>query len=314
MIELVTGTPGSGKTLYTVDRLRKEAKAGRRILVDGIRDLAIDHVLVDEQWMRKWHENCQPNDLIVVDEVQRIWPPVSVSVKPGEDVEKLHVHRHLGVDFIVITQHPQRMNKTIRDLVGRHVHVRRLFGRRSAMLYEWDHAHNPNSGFRDAVKTLWRYPKDVFSLYTSAELHTKPKAVIPKALFILPVGLLVVAIGAWKGFKAVSGGFGIGGQTGSAVSSSAVAVPPLGGVASVVGSAASGVKVGSSTWRVAGQYAVDGRGYVLLASPDGRFRREPADDFRGETLGVTGTVDGERVAVWTGAVAAGSGGVTGARK
>lgn len=301
MIELVTGTPGSGKTLYTVDRLRKEAKAGRRIVVDGIRDLAIDHVLADEQWMRKWYENCQPNDLIVVDEVQRIWPPVSVSVKPTEDIEKLHVHRHLGVDFIVITQHPQRMNKTIRDLVGRHVHVRRLFGGRRAMLYEWDHAHNPQS-LKDAVKTPWFYPKDVFQLYTSAELHTKPKAVIPKALFVLPVAAIAAVVFAWKGFKSVSSGFGI---------SPAASVVSGASSASVgVGAVRAGGSGGSGKWRVAGQYSVDGRGYVLLIDTDGRFRRESADGFRGETLDVSGTVDGERVAVWTGSV----GGATGARK
>lgn len=304
MIELVTGTPGSGKTLYTVDRLRKEAKAGRRIVVDGIRDLAIDHVLADEQWMRKWYENCQPNDLIVVDEVQRIWPPVSVSVKPTEDIERLHVHRHLGVDFIVITQHPQRMNKTIRDLVGRHVHVRRLFGGRRAMLYEWDHAHNPQS-LKDAVKTPWFYPKDVFQLYTSAELHTKPKAVIPKALFVLPVAAIAVCVFGWKSFKSVSSGFGI--SPAASVASGASAVS-LGG-----GAGKSGGNGGSSKWRVVGQYSVDGRGYVLLADTDGRFRRELADEFRGETLGVTGMVDGERVAVWTGGVG-GGGGAAGARK
>lgn len=301
MIELVTGTPGSGKTLYTVDRLRKEAKAGRRIVVDGIRDLAIDHVLADEQWMRKWYENCQPNDLIVVDEVQRIWPPVSVSVKPTEDIEKLHVHRHLGVDFIVITQHPQRMNKTIRDLVGRHVHVRRLFGGRRAMLYEWDHAHNPQS-LKDAVKTPWFYPKDVFQLYTSAELHTKPKAVIPKALFVLPVAAIAAVVFAWKGFKSVSSGFGIGPAT--SVVSGASGTSVGGGAVRAGGNGTSG------KWRVAGQYSVDGRGYVLLTDTDGRFRRESADGFRGETLDVSGTVDGERVAVWTGSV----GGATGARK
>ncbi|KVH61498.1 zonular occludens toxin domain-containing protein [Burkholderia cepacia] len=301
MIELVTGTPGSGKTLYTVERLRKEAKAGRRIVVDGIRDLAIDHVLADEQWMRKWYENCQPNDLIVVDEVQRIWPPVSVSVKPTEDIEKLHVHRHLGVDFIVITQHPQRMNKTIRDLVGRHVHVRRMFGWRKAMLYEWDHAHNPQS-LKDAVKTPWSYPKDVFQLYTSAELHTKPKAVIPKWLFILPVAAIAVSLFAWKGFQGMKSGFGI---------SPVASVASGASGASVSIGAGKGIgNVGSSRWRVAGQYSVDGRGYVLLADTDGRFRRELANDFRGETLGVSGTVDGERVAVWTGSV----GGATGARK
>ncbi|MBR8160897.1 hypothetical protein KDW98_06895 [Burkholderia vietnamiensis] len=301
MIELVTGTPGSGKTLYAVDRLRKEAKAGRRIVVDGIRDLAIDHVLADEQWMRKWYENCQPNDLIVVDEVQRIWPPVSVSVKPTEDIEKLHVHRHLGVDFIVITQHPQRMNKTIRDLVGRHVHVRRMFGMRKAMLYEWDHAHNPQS-LKDAVKTPWFYPKDVFRLYTSAELHTKPKAVIPKALFVVPVAAIAAVVFAWKGFKSVSSGFGI--SPAASIASGASSVSVGGGAVRAGGSG------GSDKWRVAGQYSVDGRGYVLLTDTDGRFRRESADGFRGETLDVSGTVDGERVAVWTGSV----GGATGTRK
>src|SRR5476649_1556772 len=183
MITLITGTPGSGKTLYAVWLLAQEVKRGRRIVVDGIKDLAIDHELVDEPWIRDWYEQCHANDIIVVDEVQRIWPPVSVSVKPTPDIEKLHVHRHKGVDFIIITQHPQRLNKTIRDLVGRHVHVRRLFGLKQAMVYEWDHCHNPNAGFRDAVKTRWGYPRKVFDMYTSAEVHTKNKAVIPKALY-----------------------------------------------------------------------------------------------------------------------------------
>ncbi|KVT36628.1 zonular occludens toxin domain-containing protein [Burkholderia ubonensis] len=301
MITLITGTPGSGKTLYTVWSLLKEAKAGRRIVVDGIKGLLIDHVVADEQWIRNWHTNCQPNDVIVVDEVQRIWPPVSASVKATEDIEQLHVHRHMGVDFIVITQHPNRMNKTIRDLVGRHVHVRRLFGGRRAMLYEWDHAHNPQSGLRDAVKTVWRYPKKVFDLYKSAEMHTKPKAVIPWALFVLPVALLASIALAYVGFKGMNN-FGA-----KKVDSSAVAAVPA--VASGV-SPASGVPMGASgderagsvKWRVAGQYSIDGRGYVLLADNVGRFRREASDDFKGETLGVTGTVDGERVAVWTGGV------------
>ncbi|MBY4696656.1 zonular occludens toxin domain-containing protein [Burkholderia latens] len=297
-ITLVTGVPGSGKTLWSVWSLEKEIKAGRRIVVNGIRDLAIDHEMWDDDMVREWHKHCKPNDVIVIDEVQRIWPPVSASVKASEDIEKLHVHRHFGVDILVITQHPNRMNKTIRDLVGRHVHVRRLFGGRRAMLYEWDHAHNPNSGLKDAVKTVWGYPKKVFDLYTSAELHTKPKAVIPKALFILPIAAAVAAVLAWKGFNSVSGGFGVHDRApaaqGALLASGSVPGGNLG-----TGSAGKA----SDVWRVAGQYAIDGRGYVLLADRHGNFRREPADDFKGETLGVTGLVDGERVAVWTGVAA-----------
>jgi zona occludens toxin len=308
MITLITGTPGSGKTLYAVWLLQKELKAGRRLVVDGIKDLAIDHELVDEPWVRDWYNKCQQNDLIVVDEVQRLWPPVSVSTKPTEDIEKLHVHRHKGVDFIVITQHPQRLNKTIRDLVGRHVHVRRLFGLKQAMIYEWDHCHNPNAGFRDAVKTRWGYPRKVFDLYTSAEIHTKQKAVIPKALFVLPLALIAACWFAWKGFKDIA-------PTSWGGKGSARAAPgsPASG-ASAVGSDKEDSKVPvSDTWRVTGQYAIDGRGYVLLSNRKGQIRSELSDAFHGETLRVEGVVDGQRVAVWSGAGESNDNG-TGGRK
>jgi zona occludens toxin len=303
VITLITGTPGSGKTLYAIWSLVREVKAGRRVVVDGIPNLAIDHELVDEVWVRRWFDHVQPNDIVVVDEVQRIWPPVSASVKATEDIEWLHKHRHKGVDFVVITQHPNRMNKTIRDLVGRHVHVRRLFGLKQAMVYEWDHCHNPNSGFRDAVKTRWSYPKKVFDLYTSSELHTKQKAVIPKALFIAPLALVVAVYLGWRGFKSVSGAFGV----------QAVKVASVAGAGGASGVAASGLAASagdagkekpSTRWRVAGRYAVDGRGYVLLADSEGHFRSELGEGFKGEELRLAGVVEGERVAVWSGAVAA----------
>ncbi|MDI9699540.1 zonular occludens toxin domain-containing protein [Burkholderia cenocepacia] len=303
-LNVLTGVPGSGKTLYAVDQMRREAKAGRRIVVDGIPELQIEHELVDETWIREWWKNCKPNDLIVIDEVQRYWPQVSASVKPTEDISMLNTHRHYGVDFILITQGPMLIDKRIRDLVGRHVHVRRLFGGRRAMLYEWDRIGNPQN-LKGAVKKLWSYPKELFGLYKSAELHTKPKAVIPKWLFILPVAAIAAFLFAWKGLKGMSSGFGI---------SPVASVASGASGASVSVGAGKGVgNIGSSRWRIAGQYSVDGRGYVLLADTDGRFRRELADDFRGETLGVSGTVDGERVAVWTGGVGS-TGTMTGVRK
>jgi zona occludens toxin len=292
MITLITGTPGSGKTLYAVWLLQRELKAGRRLVVDGIRDLALDHELVDEAWIRDWWNRCENNDIIVVDEVQRIWPPQSISVKPGEDIEKLHVHRHRGVDFIVITQHPQRLHKTIRDLVGRHVHVRRLFGLKQAMVYEWDHCHNPNAGFRDAVKTRWGYPKSVFKLYTSAEVHTKQKAVIPKALYMIPVALVAAVFFGWRGLhEAFPHAFGDKGGKPSS--------HDAGGAAKAV-DAGDSKAAPSKVWRVAGTYAVGGRGFVVLADTEGRFRAVASDGFKGDSLRVEGVVDGERVGGWTG--------------
>ena len=295
MITLITGVPGSGKSLYAVSTLPKLIKDGRRIVVDGIKDLAVDHELVDEAWVRDWHNRCKQNDVIVIDEVQRIWPNVSVSVKPTEDIEKLHVHRHMGVDIVVITQHPQRMNKTIRDLVGRHVHVRRLFGMQRAMLYEWDHCHNPNAGFRDAVKTLWKYPREVFKLYTSAELHTKPKAVIPKALFVVPVALLIAIVLAYRGVHGIKG-FSSFSDHGPASAGAA-----SGGSASSSSSSSGSVSVGGSkAWRVAGAYVLQGRAFVLLSDEHGRVRSVERTGFSGEGLTLEGKVDGDRVGTWTG--------------
>ncbi|MFM0649786.1 zonular occludens toxin domain-containing protein [Paraburkholderia bryophila] len=286
MITLITGVPGSGKTLYTVWLAEKLARSGRRVLVDGIRDLAIDHVQVDEAWVRNWHHNVQANDVVIVDEVQRYWPPMSVSTKPTEDIEKLHVHRHLGVDFIVITQHPNRMNKVIRDLVGRHVHVRRMLGLQRAMLYEWDSARNPQGNLKEAVKTWWKYPTNVFALYTSAELHTKPKAVIPKALFVIPVALIVFGLLAWKGYRSV---MGFGKPGGGTVATSGGASPAASGGGSVKG-----------VWRIVGAYALDGEAFVLVADEAGRIRPLKRDGFKGEGLRLEGEVDGQRAAVWTG--------------
>lgn len=294
-ITLITGTPGSGKTLYTVWSIDREQKAGRRLMVDGIKDLAVDHIDVDETWLRKWFDNAVHNDLMVIDEAQRIYPPTSVSQKVGEDIEKLHIHRHKGVDFILITQHPQRINKTVRDLVGRHVHVRKLFGLNRAMLYEWDHCHNVGS-LRDSVKTMWAYPRNVFKLYTSAEIHTKQKAVIPKALFILPVVFVLALVFAYRAFFGIRGASWVG-----AGAKSHVAVAASGVVGSPIASEDTAVK--STTWRVAGRYAADGQGYVVLTNHEGWLRLENASDFKGEGLRTSGTVDGQKAAAWTGTAA-----------
>ncbi|KWZ47681.1 hypothetical protein WS73_03725 [Burkholderia savannae] len=295
MITLITGVPGSGKTLHAVWLLTKIAR-GRRVLVDGIRDLAIEHVEIDEPWLRQWHEKAEAQDLIVIDEAQRIYPPTTVSQKPTPDVEQLHVHRHKGVDFILITQHPQRISKTVRDLVGRHIHVRNLFGLKRAMLYEWDHCHNPSS-LKDAVKRQWPYPREVFRLYTSAEVHTKKQAVIPKALFVVPIALMLFIVLAVKIFYNARGGFGI--TPGMEASAPVAATAPSSQSSSLhqsVGAAAQ-----SPDWRVAGRYAIGSAGYVVLAAPDGRLRVVSGADFRGEGVRLTGDVDGKMVSGWTGA-------------
>lgn len=226
-IHLTTGVPGAGKTLYTVSKvlapmvgqkikyLGREVR--RRLMIGGIPDLLIEHEIIDvptvdpegykDEWtsMRRepgdepldvphrgdnWWLWCMPGDLIVIDECQRLFRPFASGRKIPGFIAKLETHRHYGVDFVLITQHPQLLHMNVRNLVGRHQHVRRMFGGNGTIIYEWDHCTHPDK-IKTAGVTYWRHDKSAFGLYKSAEVHTKPKTGAVWPIYVL--GLAVLA-------------------------------------------------------------------------------------------------------------------------
>jgi zona occludens toxin len=238
MIYLITGVPGSGKSLYAVStlvqQLMKEtikAKDGkeiaRRLCVDGIPDLLLPHELLatppehdtvalakgkdaepskpEGNGVWNWYEWAKPGDLIVIDEAQRYWRPRGMGTKPPKEIQMLETHRHYGVDFIIITQNAMLIDQNVRRLVGRHQHVRRLFGMNRALVYDWDGCQADTGRVGTASKTMFGYPKSAYALYKSSELHTKQKQKIPVWL-ALPVLALVglIAIGP-KAYSALAG-------------------------------------------------------------------------------------------------------------
>lgn len=88
MITVITGTPGAGKTLYTIEKLLlplvgktvkgRDADGNEvehpRTIYTNINGLQIDHELIDggdNQGLRDWHKWAKPGAVIVFDEVQR---------------------------------------------------------------------------------------------------------------------------------------------------------------------------------------------------------------------------------------------------
>lgn len=72
MIELITGQPGAGKTLFALTRIEERArKEGRPVFYSGIKDLALPWTEIDPE---KWTE-CPPGSIIVIDECQRVLRP-----------------------------------------------------------------------------------------------------------------------------------------------------------------------------------------------------------------------------------------------
>lgn len=209
MITLITGTPGSGKTAHAVDMLLD--MAGKRpIFSDGVPELAIEHQPAPPvpEWTieapdassatgKKISFTFPQNAIVIIDECQRVFRPRSSGSRVPPEVAAFETHRHLGIDFILITQHPSLVDGNIRRLVGRHIHIKTTaFGR---YRFEWAEAGDPDSrASRDcAARSKYKLPKRAFSQYKSAELHTKTKIKLPMAVYVFGGALISLVAAGW---------------------------------------------------------------------------------------------------------------------
>lgn len=240
-ITLITGVPGSGKSLYAIDKLLRplvgatsekvlesgEVQVIPRILYSNINGLLIDHEQIEgggvwsnvspsavpgknkhlidgsaiesagKTWyyegnpegLRNWHQWAKPGSIICFDEFQKFWPPRPNGAPIPPDLQTLDTHRHMGVDFILVTQNCMNVDRHILGLVDRHLHVRRVANMNMAVVYEWDHASKSLLYKNALTKSPWRYDKSVFKLYKSAELHTKQKRKLPGLVWFVLLGI-----------------------------------------------------------------------------------------------------------------------------
>lgn len=197
MITLITGAPGSGKTLYCVAKLLSKVAGtsvdgtdddGKKVtyprtIYSNINRLLIEHEMVDEAWLEKWFDNIKPGAFIVYDEIQKPWPNRPVGSKVPDYIQRLETHRHQGCDFVLMTQNPQLIDPNVRKLIGRHLHIRRVGNMGAAIVYEWDTCSNSLNFKNSFTKSPWRFDKKAQSLYKSAEVHTKVPRRLPAVLF-----------------------------------------------------------------------------------------------------------------------------------
>lgn len=271
-IQLITGTPGAGKTTYAVaEVIAKEigrkipldnetcinlgldlgTVVERRIINAGVRGLKIEHerlphiltrdrVLPSEvaHWnemlsevvdgkrvdtdqpfhqrlssdppredipamVQNWWLWCKPGDLIVVDECQFVAPRGTLGRKPPYWIEALSIHRHYGVDFLLITQDVQGIDTFIRGKVGLHCHVRSVMGSQMCMVYSWDHCSNTERTSL-ANKKAWLRRAKHYALFHSSIAHVAP----PTSGRLGLLGALVLLVGVLVGFPLFLGKFG----------------------------------------------------------------------------------------------------------
>ncbi len=209
-ITLITGTPGAGKTLYTVGNLLQpligqtieikgpdgQLQTVPRVIYSNINGLLLDHEKIDggtSQGLCDWHEWAKPGSVIVFDEVQEFWKPRPNGSAVPAWIQKLETHRHMGVDFILVTQNVMLVDRNVHALADRHLHVRRIANMKLATVYEWDHVSRTLNYSKSLTKSPWRYSSKVFELYKSAEVHTKQRRKLPGLIWYILAGVLALA-------------------------------------------------------------------------------------------------------------------------
>ena len=252
-------------------------------------------------------------DLVVIDEATRYW-------STGEKVKTGHAyffreHRHFAnemghtCDLVVIDPD---IGMLVRALKGKiemtsltHKSKELGLNRYTVNLYRRAFVN------RKPISTQgpYKFKPEIYALYKSYSHEKAKEQAIDKRQNILSnkavwgyvVGtLLCITVGGWQGWKFFHrdpGGKPQVVPTSHASSSSAT------------GSAAAAPVVSrpstdySEKWRYAGEFSSGGVRWVVVADSSGRLRVESPSVFSGSGMAVIGSVDGERVARWTGAAA-----------
>lgn len=257
MITLITGLPGNGKTLFALWYIKAKAVAEtREVYYHNIKDLALPWTIFDpETWMDLPH-----GSIIVIDECQDVFPKKPNGSKLPEFYSELAKHRHRGFDIFLITQHPSLVDNFVRQLVGQHFHSVRKFGLARSTIYEWSAANpapqNPSSQ-KSSVSMKFPYPKDVYTWYKSAEVHTVKRA-IPAKLILAVFFIIAVLLAGWFALDHYQ-------NRGKAPS---VPVPGAPGVVSAAGRAVGGFagSVGSAS-QASFDPVADARQFVYASTP-----------------------------------------------
>jgi zona occludens toxin len=198
MISLITGLPGNGKTLFALWLIKHKAlKEGRQVFYHNIKDLTLPWTVHGpENWM-----DMPAGSIMVIDECQDVFPKKPNGSKLPDHYSELAKHRHKGFDIFLITQHPSLLDNFVRKLVGQHYHAIRKFGLQRSTIYEWGAAvDSPEkvTSHKNAIPLKWKFPREVFTYYKSAEVHTVKRAIPAKLILAGLFVLAVIAAGYWS--------------------------------------------------------------------------------------------------------------------
>ncbi|WP_101927663.1 MULTISPECIES: zonular occludens toxin domain-containing protein [Luteimonas] len=254
-ITLITGVPGSGKTLRAVWYAKQAVDAGETVFQCNVNGMAVEGV-IEFPDPTKW-EDLPAGAVLIVDECQRFFRAgMGAGKSLPSYIAQMETIRHMGIRLILLTQHPALIHGNIRALVGMHEHIVREDGKQSVTVYTRSRViDNVRSDRALATEDhhTWAYPKEVFELYKSAEVHTVKrvfKAKYKRAIILAAIALLIFGAVALFVYRDIASKK----EAGATASGGALAAtqPP----SATAGSGPADSKV-EPRWETATDYAID---------------------------------------------------------
>ena len=237
MLKLITGIPGSGKTLYAVSMLKKVVEQNAALPADEQRAIYCDITGLSIEGIEPppldWRDT-PPKSLLIYDEAQFQKPfQAARGLSPYQYIQELTIHRKTAHEIWYITQDPKRLHGNILDMVETHWHLDRPYGAKLASIYQFRGVErNPKS--RSAIeraerKTLFNYDKRLFDLYQSSEVEDGIKLRLPpKLLWAIAAIIALFAVSVYIFYSAGTQKFITGkDDTGVNAESLAPAVPAV---------------------------------------------------------------------------------------
>jgi len=190
---LLTGVPGSGKTLRMMEYMEAALKAGRPCYVCNVDGLNVPGAIPFDD-PHQW-QDLPPTSVLFVDEAQRYFRARRGMIDPPESITAMETIRHDGVCIVMTTQQPTYLDKHIRGLIGHHEHLVEVAAGKISNVYTFRSTRDEvtPASLGDATYEMWNHPKRLHGAYKSAEVHTK-KTLIPLRFKALAVFALLTAI------------------------------------------------------------------------------------------------------------------------
>lgn len=208
MSRLITGLPGAGKTVFTLQEFL--AVQNRPKFATHINGFDYQkHNVTKLEHFQDW-VNCPEGSLVFIDEAQQFCRTRGPRDPLPDFLAQMETHRHRAIDIWCTTQSPMFVDVHLRRLLKSHHHYYRPNDLRTVSLFKWNEVqNNPEDRFSrfKAQTSRVKLPDpddDIYKQYTSTVLDTyTPK--LPKKLFLIPVFACVFLACMWFGYNAIFG-------------------------------------------------------------------------------------------------------------